>query len=119
MMVSPYLKHQLRQVELRDQALAQRRRMLDDAARRMAAALEQRFQPQRIILFGSLATGDISRGSDVDLAIEGLAPEDYWSAWVLADQTGRVPFDLIRLETASPSLRSWILSTGVVLFDRQ
>ena len=48
-----------------------------DAARQ----LKSEFNVQRVILFGSLADADwFVSDSDVDLAIEGLAPDNFWHA---------------------------------------
>jgi predicted nucleotidyltransferase len=51
------------------------------AARRAAEILRAEFGVQRVILFGSLATGSwFHRRSDIDLAVEGLDATDYWRA---------------------------------------
>ena len=52
----------------------------------------------------------------VDLAVEGLPPEAYWSAWRLAEEliTDR-SVDLVTLEDAAPSLRSSAERHGIAL----
>ena len=67
---------------------------------------------ERVVLFGSLATGEVNSNSDVDLAVEGLAPARYFAA--LADLMAlfRGPVDLVRIEDAPPSLRHRIESEG-------
>lgn len=77
--------------------------------------LREQFGVQRVILFGSLARKEwFTVDSDVDLAVEGLAPERYWDAWreverVLPD----VPVDFVEIETARPSLRGAIMRYGI------
>lgn len=82
------------------------------AANACAERLRARFGARRVIIFGS-AMGNTpwhSR-SDIDLAVEGLAPELFWRAW--ADLEDLLPpglsVDLIPLETAGPALRARIL----------
>ncbi|GAB4542632.1 MAG: hypothetical protein Kow0063_34890 [Anaerolineae bacterium] len=82
------------------------------AAQACAERLRTQFGARQVIIFGS-ATGSTpwhSR-SDIDLAVEGLAPELFWKAW--ADLEDLLPpglsVDLIPLETAGPALRARIM----------
>ena len=59
-------------------------------------------QPDRIILFGSAATGQMTRDSDVDLLILESQPEDIMEESVHLRQTLRglgYPFDVIVMAT--------------------
>ena len=50
--------------------------------RESANMLKTRFGAKRVILFGSMAQPLFFRlDSDIDIAIEGIAVEDYWEAW--------------------------------------
>ena len=82
-----------------------------------AALLRRRFAVRRVILFGSLADGDwFSADSDIDVAVEGLAPGDYWEAWRLLESViGERPVDLVEIESAGESLRRMIERTGMIL----
>ena len=66
--------------------------------------LVERFGARRVILFGSLARGALEEWSDVDLAVEGIAPEDYFTA--IAELVGLFerPVDLVEIEHAQESL---------------
>lgn len=79
------------------------------AASRM---LRERYAARRVWLFGSMAEGKPSPSSDIDLAVEGLAPQRYFAA--LADLMqlfdGRV--DLVLLEEAPPTLVERVLAEG-------
>lgn len=93
-----------------------RERLLADV-RQAAAELKRRFAISRVLLFGSLADGVwFTSDSDVDLAVEGLAPCDYWTAWRTVEEfiTDR-EVDLVDLETASSALQQAITRYGVEL----
>lgn len=95
----------------------QERERLLQRVREAVAALKQRFGVRRAILFGSLASPVwFTPDSDVDLAVEGLAPSDFWEAWrVVEDIIADRPVDLIELETARPSLIEAIERYGIKL----
>ncbi len=46
-----------------------REKILNRELKRIVAKLKSDYQPERIILFGSLAQGEVKEGSDIDLAI--------------------------------------------------
>ena len=86
-------------------------------ARNAARALKVEHDARRVVLFGSLAhQAWFHAGSDVDVAVEGLPPAEYWAAWRLVERyfpERRV--DLVEYETASESLRRAIDAEGVEL----
>lgn len=70
----------------------------------------------RVILFGSLATGRFRKGSDVDIAVEGLTAGTYFKAiGIVEDILGDVPFDLVDLREALPSVKEKMGKEGIVL----
>ena len=74
----------------------------------------------RVVLFGSLASGEPHEASDVDLAVEGVPVDAYWRAIDVACRAlGTDHVDLVRLEEAEPSLRSRIIEEGVELWSAQ
>lgn len=115
----PYLEAARRRPAPPELTPAQRREreQLLDRIRKAAAELKARFGARRVVLFGSLAHAAwFIPNSDVDLAVEGLASEDYWDAWRLAEEViGDRPVDLVELETARESLRRAIERYGVEL----
>ncbi len=96
---------------------AARRGSLLAQARSAAAMLRQSYGATRIVLFGSLAHGAwLDPGSDVDLAIEGVAAAQYWQAWAAVESHfASVGVDLVDLSDASPSLRREIERQGIEL----
>ena len=91
---------------------------LRDHARSMAGELRRALGPRiRVYLFGSLLDVDQFRGhSDIDLAVEGLTPSEYWEAGRrLETLSGKTGVDLVRMETASKGLRDAILAADEIL----
>jgi predicted nucleotidyltransferase len=85
--------------------------------RKAAAILETRFGARRVLLFGSLAQPLWFRAdSDVDLAVEGVKVQDYWTAWQAVEEIiDDRPVDFIEMETAGKSLRQTIQDYGLEL----
>jgi predicted nucleotidyltransferase len=75
-------------------------------ARRLARILRERYGVRRVILTGSLARGTFRRGSDIDLAVEGLADDVFFRAGAeLQREAGAIDVDLVPLESANPVFR--------------
>ena len=90
------------------------------AAQRCGQILVRRFGASRVYLFGSLtgrAATPFGPRSDIDLAVEGLAPECYWEALgaVEAELPRGRRMDLVRLEDAHSALRERVLCSGEIL----
>jgi predicted nucleotidyltransferase len=65
---------------------AERERLLV-LVHKAADMLKTRFDVKRVILFGSMAEPLLFRlDSDVDIAVEGLKADDYWTAWLEIEQ---------------------------------
>ena len=82
-----------------------------------AAELKVRFGVRRVFLIGSLVQeACFSAHSDVDLAAEGLAGDEYWDAWRMVEEIiPDRPVDLIDMETAGESLLRTIQRYGMEL----
>lgn len=93
----------------RNRRLAQQARL---DAERIAAMLREQFGATRIILFGSLVTDRFTANSDIDLAVDGLAPADYFSALAEASKLTDFPVDLKPLGELFPHVRNRALATG-------
>lgn len=116
---------QERQQQKRDR-LWQRQQLGMTVALQARDLLKQNFGVDRVVLFGSMrfawegttavALAPIHDRSDVDLAVWGLKPRDYFRAvgQVLALHAD-IAVDLVEVETAPPRLRYAIESTGVPL----
>jgi predicted nucleotidyltransferase len=95
-----------------------RRRGSERAARLLSHAAEAKrllrecYAARQVWLFGSLAAGQPTVDSDVDLAVEGLPSAVYFNALADLMSLFQGPVDLVRLEEAPDSLRDRILSEG-------
>lgn len=108
------------------QAAATLRQRADEgraAARQRAEALLARlpevkrilcgpYGARSVVLFGSLARGEPRLESDVDLAVEGLAPEVYFAAVGDVMAALGCSIDLVRMEEAPASLAERIAAEG-------
>ena len=83
-----------------------------ELATRCAQVLQHRFGARRVIPFGSVVGHGIWHpGSDIDLAVEGLAPEQFFRAWAALREIlpPGLEVDLVDLEHASEALQARIL----------
>ncbi len=101
----------LRELE-RSESLPVSREQALKAVEDCVRLLKERFGVERVILFGSAAARGVWHGrSDIDLAVEGLAPERFFSAYAACyDALPRgLELDLVPLESAYPEMRARIL----------
>ena len=100
------------ETEMREM-LAQRERALL-VARKAAWILKESFGVTRVLLFGSLVTQSwFHIRSDVDLAVEGLKPKDFWRADCrLESISDGFEIDLVDLSTAPSGLKQTIPRDG-------
>ena len=99
------------------QAMLTRQEQAWAIARQAADLLRRRFDVDRVVLFGSLARGDMFHAhSDVDLAVWGLAEAEYLqTVSSLLDLEGSIDVDLVRIEEAKPDLRRRIEMEGTTI----
>jgi len=92
------------------QARRQRHEKAWEVARAAAALLKSRYHATRIVAFGSVTQADrFHLWSDVDLAVWGLTPADYFEAVArVLEIGGEIKVDLIMAEKCKPSLREAI-----------
>jgi len=85
---------------------------------RIVTALVGEFGASRIILFGSLVRGRFAPGSDMDLAVEGIPPGDFFAALALVNRLASLRVDLKPLEDLEPHFRRRVIATGEVIYAR-
>jgi uncharacterized protein len=115
MALSEEARYQIRRGELLLREREARRASLTFAAERVAALLKSEFGAKRVLMFGSLVKPWFHEESDIDMAVEGVAPSRQGEAWDRALEEAGVPLDLVFLEEAPTSLRERISSDGKVL----
>jgi len=115
----PYIEAASRREDLpvRTPEERQERQRLLARIRVAAAMLKRQYDVRRVVLFGSLAHAAwFIDDSDVDLAIEGLASEDYWRAWRMVEEIIEDrPVDLVEIVVVGDSLRRAIERYGIEL----
>lgn len=86
----------------------------------LIAALGEKYQADKIVLFGSRARGDNHDRSDIDLAIYGMPKENrawFWSD--IDDLPTLLKFDLVHVDTdTNAELVKNIEKDGVTLYER-
>ena len=102
---------------LRQQADQQRLTQRFETAMQVVQAantlLHQDCQAQEVILFGSLLHRErFHLSSDIDLAVRGLDPLDYFTAVAKLQDLSPFKIDLVRLERCKPSLAAVIAREG-------
>lgn len=83
-------------------------------ARQAATLLRQRFHVENVVVFGSLLRPEhFGERSDVDLAVQGLADQDFLSAVAAVTSLDpEIMVDLVAIEQASSSLRQHLEQEG-------
>lgn len=93
-----------------------RRQEAFDVARKAAQILRDRFGAGKVVVFGSLALGEITRWSDVDLAAWDIPPDRFYAAVAaVTDLSRSFQIDLIDAKTCKPSVREILEVEGIEL----
>ena len=79
--------------------------------------LRDNYAVQRIILFGSLAKGQFTAESDIDLAVAGLAPADFFTAYAEVNRLSCFKVDLKPLESLQPHFYQRVLAQGETIYE--
>lgn len=96
-------------------------RALTQEARSELGQIEQvlrdRYGAQKIILFGSLAKDRFTEESDIDLAVAGLAPTEFFDAYAEVNRLSRFRVDLKPLDRLDSHFYHRILTQGEILHE--
>jgi predicted nucleotidyltransferase len=89
-------------------------------AAQIARGLAERYGAQKVFLFGSLSRGDQGRVFDIDLAVKGIAPAQFFEAVAFATgRSRRWKLDLVDIDDCGSSLREIVEEEGVVLWPEK
>jgi len=107
---TPYVKHARRQAALR-------REQAWGIARQIAEFLRQKYQPARIVAFGSIVYPEVfGLHSDIDIAVDGIPWPDYLRAWNdVEEKFPEFKVDLIDVGIVSEGMRKRIEAEGQAL----
>jgi predicted nucleotidyltransferase len=70
---------------------------------------------RRAFLIGSLAHGSFGAGSDIDVVLEGLAPDDVGLLYDALVSATHTEVDVLRLEELPPSFQERVEREGILL----
>jgi len=83
-------------------------------AKKTARRLKGEFGAQQVYLFGTCIDESRFRfDSDIDLAVVGIKPEDFFKAWAAVERDSEFIIDLVDLETAPLTLKRRVEEMGV------
>lgn len=109
-------------------AAVKRKRLLEQELDRYLQLLAEHRDPEQVIVFGSLASGDIQPWSDIDLVIVEQTDLPFWQRLrqirrLLRPQVGTdilvyTPEEFDRLRYERPFFREEILAKGMVVYER-
>lgn len=114
---SDYLPQIKKRWQTEQASWTQRRKLAWGYAQQIAEMLHTTFGAEQVIAFGSLTgSGPFDDRSDIDLAVSGIAPVDFFRATVRAmSLAGEFELDLLDLAECPPAMRAVILDRGVAL----
>lgn len=72
----------------------------------------------KAIIFGSLVNGTFTKGSDIDIAVEGIPPSDFFTTWREIEEVIGIEVDLIDLNPDSIPIYNIIQKTGKVIYEK-
>lgn len=85
---------------------------------KIISVLAEKYKVRRIILFGSLKTGEFTETSDIDIAVEGIKDEDFFSALAAVNRVSRFSVDLKPLEDLEPNFRLQVCMKGELVYEK-
>ena len=84
---------------------------------RIIESLTHTFGATEIILFGSLAKGQFTAGSDVDLAVRSIPKREFLHALTEVNRSSDIWIDLKPLEDLDEHFRQRVIATGEKLYE--
>ena len=111
---APYVVYARQQAALRQQQATGRHQAAWHTVQQIADFLRQKYQPDEIIVFGSLIHPEtFGLHSDIDIAVRGIAWPDYLRAWNEVEaQFPAFEIDLIDISIVSDLMRQRIEAEG-------
>lgn len=78
----------------------------------IAEILRTEFGATEMIVFGSLVKGGFDAESDIDIAVDGIPPADYFTAMAAANRISHQWVDLKPIAALDPHFRQKVIQTG-------
>jgi uncharacterized protein len=113
----------VREKRLRQERETERQRALQSAQEAIPAVASRYPSLQRVYLFGSiLQPGMFHRKSDIDVAVEGSSPRDYFDFWrVLDEMLSQWAVDVREIDNLDDSsfFANRVRQYGLLIYERQ
>jgi predicted nucleotidyltransferase len=91
-----------------------------DTAKAISRGLSEKFQAEKVVLFGSLAKNRITKNSDIDLAVWNMPNDLFYKAAAFATgYSTKWNVDLVDFNDCKESLKKAILSEGIILSENE
>lgn len=84
----------------------------------IVALLKNKPGVKKAILFGSLLNGTFRENSDIDIAIEGVSPDDFFSIWRELEEKTGMNIDLIDLKPQNIPIYNIIKNRGEIIYEK-
>ncbi len=85
-------------------------------AKKIAGVLYEKFGADKVMLYGSLARGDFTSWSDIDIAVWGISVTDFYRAVAFATGVSdKWKVDVVDGQDCQENLRASILEEGIIL----
>ncbi len=98
---------------------------------KLSKQIIEKYRPEKIVLFGSLAEGNLREGSDIDLLVIKESDKDYWEraeeiAGILGDVRLDVPKDVLNITpkelrhrlSVNDCFMGKIINKGKVIYEK-
>ena len=87
-------------------------------ARKAAVFLVKKYDVDKVVLFGSLIKETYQKDSDIDIAVAGLAPKDFFRALVEVEEFIGAKIDLKPIEECRGLIKNHI-EKGLTLYEKK
>ncbi len=85
-------------------------------AKAIGKGLTDKFQADKVILFGSLAKNKMTKNSDIDIAVWGIPDKIFYKAAAFATgYSSKWNVDLVDFNDCKESIKTAILTEGIIL----
>ncbi len=117
--VEPYVKFHLRRIKKAKEEQITAQQKAWQKVETILDIIRRHPTIQRAYLFGSLAKGDFRKGSDIDIAVEGLPSHEFFAFWGKLEEATGLPIDLVILTKEKTPLADFIRCWGKLIYEKQ
>jgi predicted nucleotidyltransferase len=91
-----------------------------NTAKAISRGLSDKFQAEKVVLFGSLAKNRITKNSDIDIAVWNIPNNLFYKAAAFATgYSNKWNVDLVDFNDCKESLKKAILTEGIILSENE